>query len=117
MTPEEVYQMLLGIDADIPVAYYQFLDSEPGPAPDPPFICYYYAGDDDLFADNINFVSIQELIIELYTDFKNFETEEKVESALRENELAWEKNETYIDNQRMHMTTWTTTILIKKEEV
>ncbi len=111
MTPQQVYTMLTSIDDDIPVAYYRFLDTAEQPAPAPPFLCYYYPSGADFYADNSNYQIVSDLIVELYTDFKDFTLEERVESVLNANELTWEKEETYIDDQRMHMTIWTTEVV------
>ena len=116
MTPQDVYAMLTGIDNDIPVAYYRFLDTTTQPAPAPPFICYLYPGSNDFYADNANFQHISTLAIELYTDFKDFTLEERVEAVLAAQELAWTKEETYLDDQRLHMTTWTTEVVITQKE-
>lgn len=115
MTPQQVYTMLTSVDASIPVAYYRFLDTAEQPAPPPPFICYYYPSGADFYADNSNYQSVIELIVELYTDFKDFSLEELVENALNKNELAWEKEETYIDDQRMHMTIWSTEVVLTSD--
>lgn len=112
MTPQEVYAMLTGIDENISVAYYRFLDTAEQPAPAPPFICYYYPSGADFYADDANYQGVAELVVELYTDFKDFALEARVESALSANELAWGKEETYLDDQRMHMTIWTTEIVL-----
>lgn len=112
MTPQEVYAMLSGISENVEVTYYRFLDTAAQPAPAPPFICYFYPSSDDFFADDANYQIVSELAIELYTDFKDLALEAQVEAALADHELAWEKEETYLDDQRMHMTTWTTEVVL-----
>lgn len=116
MTPQDVYAMLSGIDENIPVAYYRFLSTADQPAPAPPFICYFYASSDDFYADNINYQRIETLAVELYTDFKDFQLEDRVTAALASHGLSWTKEETYLDDQRMHMTTWTCEVVFTKEE-
>lgn len=65
-------------------------------APNPPYIVFNYPQNDDFGADNINYVSIDTLNIELYTDHKDFITEQSVEAVLNANGLFYEKTETYI---------------------
>lgn len=112
MTPQQVYSMLTGISNSVPVAYYRFLNTPEQPAPAPPFICYFYPNSDDFFADDANYQSVAVLAIELYTNFKDLELEGQVESTLSAHELAWVKEEADLDDQRMHMTTWTTEVVL-----
>ena len=65
-------------------------------APEPPYIVFNYPQNNDFGADNTNYVSIDTLNIELYTDHKDFTTEQSVEAVLNANGLFYEKTETYI---------------------
>ena len=40
--------------------------------------------------------------LELYTDFKGPETENRVEKILDENEIYYEKQETYIESEKLY---------------
>lgn len=106
MTYREVATMIDGIG--YPYAYYQFTKDT---AKAPPFICFYYPGRDDFIADDSNYSKILELVIELYTDTKDFTAEGAVEAALEAGGLVYEKDESYIDSERMYMTTYTTEVL------
>ena len=83
-----------------------------GEAQAPPFICYLYTGNIPEPADNRNFVNIWELAIELYTDNKDFALEQKVEAVLDSHDLAYAKEETWLDDERMQMTTYTMEVQI-----
>lgn len=107
MTYKEIAQLIDGIG--YPYAYYQF---EKETAKEPPFICFFYPGRDDFLADDTNYAQITELVIELYTDNKDFAAEAAVESALEAAEIVYEKDETYIESERMYMITYTTEVLI-----
>lgn len=96
MTLQEISSMVESIG--LPYAYYQFSKGSPV---SPPFICFFYPNNDDLKADNINYSSINALSIELYTDEKRFDLEAAVESVLTANGLAYSKEESYIDSERM----------------
>ena len=67
MTYTDVASMIEAVG--IPYAYYSF---EEGTGIQPPFITFYYSGDADVKADNINYALVRPLIIELYTDEKDF---------------------------------------------
>ena len=112
MTPQQIYQMLVSASADVPWAYYRFLDTPENPAPAPPFGCFFYPSHDDFYANDQNFQRIAELDVELYTDNKDFELEDSFEAAFASNGLAWTKDETYIDSERLHMTTWTMQVVL-----
>lgn len=107
MTTQEVAGMVASVG--IPTAYYQFPDNT---GQEPPFICFYYPGDNDFKADNINYAKINRLIIELYTDTKDFALEAAVEQALTDNELAFTRSETYIDSERMQEVIFETQVVI-----
>lgn len=110
MTFPEVAALLASIG--LPTAYDHF---EVGNAADPPFICFYFEGSDDLAADNTNFQRIRPLTVELYTDNKDFALEERVEAALNGAGLVYSRSETYIDSERMYEVVFTTDIIISEE--
>lgn len=107
MTYAEISQMISAVG--IPYAYHHF---EEGSGQQPPFITFYYQGDDDFIADNINYQAIRPLTIELYTDNKDFALEAAVESVLTANDLAFSRTETFIDSEQMYMVTYYTEVII-----
>ena len=110
MTFSQVAEMLESLN--LPVAYYQFKARTAKP---PPFICYYYTTSDDLAADDTNYKKIRPLVIELYTDAKDFEVEANVENLLNTNGFVYSKAETPIDTERMYMVVYNTTVVIEEE--
>ena len=96
----------------LPYAYYQFPE---GTAQACPFICFYFTRSNDLAADDTNYQKIRQLAVELYTDSKDFSTEETVENVLNSNGLFYTREETYIDTERMYMVTYLTEIVITEE--
>lgn len=111
MTYQEIYNMLA--ETDVPVAYYQFQE---GTGQAPPFICFYYPGINDAYADGRNYQRITDLTIELYTDEKNFELEAALEAVLDENGFAYAKEETYIDTEKMYEVIYSTEVVITATE-
>lgn len=107
--------MIAGIG--LPYAYDHF-DNEPGKHPQgPPFICFLYPNRDDLMADNANYVPITALTVELYTDEVDFALEERTEAALSAAGLTYGKSgPTYIDSEKMYMTTYNTEVLLDVQE-
>lgn len=91
----------------LPYAYHQFAD---GTGQDTPFVCFFYDGRTDEFADNINYAKIATLYIELYTDEKDFALEATIEAKLAEAEMAYIMSEDYIDSEHMHITVYETSI-------
>ncbi|HWQ31103.1 MAG TPA: hypothetical protein VN549_08940 [Negativicutes bacterium] len=73
----------------LPVAYGEFIDI----APPPPFITYQNPGSNDLFADNHNYVDIQEYQVELYTIKKEPETEKLLIDKFKELHIPYERFE------------------------
>ncbi|UYL94234.1 putative tail component [Geobacillus phage vB_GthS_PT9.1] len=94
MTQVELYQALKSIG--YPVAYGSF--SSPVT---PPFIVYQFAYSNDMMADNINYVAIDDFQVELYTTKKDLIAEQKVQDKLKELGLPYRKFETYLDEEKM----------------
>lgn len=96
MTYKQIASMVSSIG--LPYAYYQFPE---GTAQTPPFVVFFYANTDDVFADDTNYQRIATLNIELYTSEKDFSTESTVEQILTNNNLTYYKEENYIDSEKM----------------
>ena len=97
MTHEEVMEMLK--ELDIPFAYHHFAEGE---SPDPPFICFLFPESDNFAADDVAYMEFSNLHIELYTDHKDPELEERVEEVLNSHELFWNKSEVWIESEKLY---------------
>lgn len=107
MTYQEIAKMVEGFG--VPFAYYMFADNT---GQQPPFICFYYPGIDDAYADNSNYQRITQLVIEVYTDNKDFALETTVETGLAAAGLTYQKSETYIDEEKLYMVTYESEVCI-----
>lgn len=96
----------------LPYAYYQF---DEGTGQQPPFMCWYIEGINDLYADNINYQGIGQLTVELYTDAKDPALEMMVEQFLTSHGMSYTKEGTYLDTERMHETIYTMEVIINAE--
>lgn len=83
----------------IPYAYHHFTTKK---AVTPPFICWLTPGSNNFAADGIVYHQGMQLDIELYTDEKNQEMEERIETVLNMYEIYWEKSEVYIESEKMY---------------
>ena len=108
MTPSEVKSMVE--ELGIPSAYYEFADNTELA---PPFVCYFFTSSNDLSADNINYCHIERLVIELYTDVKDFALEKSLEQILTNHEIFYAKEETNLDSERMHETIYQSDIILE----
>lgn len=111
MTAREIASLVSSFG--FPYAYYQFPD---GTAEEPPFVCFYLSGSDDLIADNYNYSKIRSLTIELYTDNKDYSAEATIEAALTNAKIPYQTTETYIDSERLYMVTYNAEILFNGGE-
>lgn len=93
----------------LPYAYYEFKDNT---VEAPPFVAFNFPDEDGLFADDVNYARLATLTIDLYTDDKDFVHEEQIEQLLTENDLPWTKESTFLGDERMWMTSYTTTVLL-----
>lgn len=105
MTHEEVVEMLE--ETGLPLAYDHFAEGE---SPDPPFICFLFPGSENFSADNIVYAEFQNLNVELYTDEKNPELEDRLETVLNRHELFWNKSEVWIESEKMYEVLYQMTI-------
>ena len=97
MTYDDITNMLK--EAGLPLAYDHFAEGE---SPEPPFLIFLFPGSDNMFADNGVYFKISQLNMELYTNKKDPELEEKLEDILTAHEIPWEKSEVWIDSEKMY---------------
>ena len=97
MTLQEITMMVESMG--LPCAYRFFPEKKVPPLP---FIVFYYPNNDDFSADNINYVPILNLNVELYTKSKDIELEDSVEAVLTENDFYFEKTESYLPTEHMY---------------
>ena len=97
MTHQKIMDMLT--EMEIPFAYDHFAEGE---SPDPPFMVFLYPKADNFSADGIPYYKINQLDIEIYTDLKNIEMETKVEAVIESYGIFYEKNETWIDSEKLY---------------
>lgn len=90
-------------EMDIPFAYDHFAEGE---SPDPPFMCYLLPGSDNFAADGRVYYKINEVRIELYTDFKDTVLEEKVTAVLDSHGIFYEQSEVWIEEEKLYEVTF-----------
>lgn len=110
MTTNEVAAMVAEIG--VPYAYYQFPE---GTGQETPFICFFYSFNNDVKADNSNYQKIEHLIIELYTDNKDFDLERRAESVLASHGMVYSRDEEWIESERMLEVIFETDVIITEE--
>lgn len=106
MTYKEIAAMVK--EVGIPTAYDHFKDT----AQKLPFICFIYPNSNDFLADDSNYVDIDVLQIELYTEEKDFELEKKVKDILKAHNLVYSSEEGYLDDEQMYMHTYRVGVVI-----
>lgn len=111
MTEKEVFQMVESIG--LPAAYHHF---EEGQSPEPPFLVYLYPGTNNFSADGTVYQGINQMDIELYTDKKDLTAEREVEAVLKKHGFFYEKNETYIESEKMYEVIYEMEVLISEQK-
>ena len=97
MTIENLVEMLQ--ELKIPFAYDHFAEGE---SPEPPFICYLIPGSNNFAADGKVYFKLNEVRIEMYTDFKDLDLESRVEGVLDGHEIFYNKSETWIQSEKLY---------------
>lgn len=110
MTLEQIYTMLSS--TGYPVAYHHFekstgkaaeeIPAEEQTPPPPPFIVYLVPNNNDISADGIVAIKVPHIRVELYTCTKDQEAEGKVEQALKNNHIFYEKTEAAIESENIY---------------
>ena len=99
----------------IPYAYDHF-DEHDADRPDgPPFICFLYPERSGFAADDCDYVTIAQLVVELYTDNVDFTLEARLEAALEAADLVCDRDQVYIDAEHMYQTIYTTEVILSNE--
>lgn len=111
MTYQDVYDGLSL--SGLPVTYYQW---QKGSAPAPPYLIYYYPNRDDFRADDANYVRVESLNVELYTDNKDFGLETLVEAIFDGMGLVYDKEEQYIEQEGLYECLYTMEVVINAED-
>ena len=97
MTHNEIVEMLE--ETNLPIAYDHFAEGE---SPDPPFICFLFPGSDNFSADGRVYLKIRNVNVELYTDLKDPELEEGLETVLDRHGIFYQKSEVWIEEEKLY---------------
>lgn len=83
----------------LPVAYLMWA---PDRAPTPPYIIYFADDSRNFAADNVVYHGLTNFVIELYTDYKDPNTEQLIVDALTEADIYYSTTETYIESEQLY---------------
>ena len=97
MTHNEIVEMLE--ETNLPIAYDHFAEGE---SPDPPFICFLFPGSDNFSADGRVYLKIRNVNLELYTDLKDPELEDRLETVLDRHGIFYQKTEVWIEEEKLY---------------
>lgn len=107
MTVQDVKALAESIG--LSTAYYEFPS---GTQQEPPFLCWFFPDSNDVIADDSNYQKVERCVFELYTPYKDFELEATVEAILQSADIAYQRDETFLDSERMHQTNYTFQVVI-----
>ena len=110
MTYDGIVTMLE--EANLPLAYDHF---EEGESPDPPFLIFLFPFSDNFSADGGVYRKINELHIELYTDKKQPDVEERIEAILDDYEIYYDKSEVWIPEEKLYEVLYSTEVIYERE--
>lgn len=97
MNHEEIVSLLEEIG--LPFAYDHFAEGE---SPDPPFLVFFYPRSAHFAADGMVYHKINRLNIEMYTELKNPELEENIETVLNRHSIFYAKSEVWIESEKLY---------------
>ena len=105
MTLKEIATMVASFN--LPWRYSHFSQT-----PAPPYVVYYFPSENDVFADDSNYVNRRQLFIELYTNKKDAVTEASIEGVLKQNGLTWYKQTDFLNDEQLYQTTYEMEVII-----
>lgn len=107
MTLQEIENALK--KAEMPVAYNHFEVKKK-----PPYCVYYETESNYVKADNTHYCDIVGINIELYYTHKDKSIEKKIEAILDEMELVYNKQEIFIEEEKIYMMIYETEVLLNE---
>ena len=105
MTLKEVADMVASFG--YPWRYSHFSET-----PTPPYVVYYYPSENDVYADDSNFVNKRQLFIELFTKSKDVAKEAIIETKLKQAGLSWYKQTDFLNDEKLFQTTYECEVII-----
>ena len=105
MTLTEIATMVASFN--LPWRYSHFSQT-----PAPPYVVYYFPSENDVHADDSNYVNRRQLFIELFTKKKDPTSEGTIESTLRQNGLTWYKQTDFLNDEQLYQTTYEMEVII-----
>ena len=105
MTKKEIADMVASFN--LPWRYSHFSQT-----PAPPYVVYYYPAENDVHADDCNYVNRRQLFIELYTKAKDATHEGTIETALKSAGLTWYKQTDFLSDEKLFQTTYEMEVII-----
>ena len=108
MTRKEVADIIAS--CEFPWRYSHFSKT-----PTPPYLVYYFPSENDVYADDSNFVNKRQLFVELYTKEKDATSEATVEAALKAGGLSWYKQTDFLNDEKLYQTTYEMEVIINGE--
>jgi hypothetical protein len=77
---------------------------------------YYYPSENDVHADDSNFVNRRQLFIELFTKGKDYDKEAIIETKLKQAGLTWYKQTDFLNDESLYQTTYEMEVIINGNE-
>ena len=92
---QELYNLLKTLG--MPITYHHF--KEP---PSPPYIVYLFSYSNNFGADDKVYDKSNNYQVELYSTKKDLESEKLIEDLFNDNNIFFEKTETYLDTEGLY---------------
>lgn len=85
------------------VGYRQFPEED---TPELPYITYEVVSSSNFYADNISYALINNVSINLISQYKDIASEELIEDMLDDNCIGWSKSEDYLEAELTYQITY-----------
>ena len=100
-------------ETGLPVAYDHFAEGE---SPNPPFLVFLFPASNNFSADGKVYVKISRVNFELYTDKKQPNVENQIETVFDRHGLFYDKSEVWIAEERLYEVLYEMEVIQNEQE-
>ena len=98
----------------LPTTYYQWHEQGVPPLP---YKVWYLPNSRNVAADNKVYKRRDVLVVELYSEERDFDAEAAFEAVLDRYKIVWDKTCDYIDSEQMYQTTYEAELFVETEQL
>ena len=101
-------------ESGLPVSYFSFGEEAGRPAP--PYLCFFYGSGRDVYADGVNYATIDVLHVLRYSAEPDLHEDRKIGKLLNDHDLTCSWDRFFDEKEHLWFTEWVTEVNIDEGE-